>query len=150
MTKLHLDWLHANYNAAQDGPCVLWPFKTNRGYGRVQINGKRMTAHHYALTLRGGPAPDGADAAHGPCHNPLCIIHVSWKTHAENMADMHRDHSVARGQRHGSAKLNEDAVREIRRLGDLGVSTRNIAQRFMVSTRLVNMIKARSSWAWLD
>lgn len=93
-----LRWLLANYQADPDGPCVVWPYPLDmNGYGQaIFVDGRYRRPHSYATELRDGPAPQGMEAVHGSCHNPACILHVRWGTHAENMADMIRDRTTRR------------------------------------------------------
>ena len=103
--------------AVETTECILWPHaKNEHGYGRLHFNGRRWYAHRLALFLTSGAPPDGkADAAHS-CRNRDCFnpVHLSWKSSADNWADMHRDGTAPVGEAHSSAILTESAVREIR------------------------------------
>ncbi len=141
-----MDWLIANYQAPQDGPCVLWPFKAHRGYGRI---GDR-SAHAIATELREGPAPaDKPIAIHGECHNSLCIIHTRWGTYAENQADRLRDGTDNRGERNGIAKLTANEVRAIRERAASGQSQQAIADDLGITQSNVSAIVLGKSWGWL-
>jgi len=56
----------------------------------------------------------------------------------------------ARGERHGSAKLTEAAVREIRALVASGCRRCVVAARFGVSVRTVSFIVTRDTWGWVE
>ncbi len=73
--------------------CIVWPYRlTTDGYGRLDVDGKRLRAHRFVLELASGPAPGpGYEAAHAPviCHNPPCVnpAHLRWATRVENVGD---------------------------------------------------------------
>jgi len=57
---------------------------------------------------------------------------------------------AARGARHWCAKLNEQAVREVRRRLGAGESGASVARALGLDRKRVWEIKAGRSWAWLD
>ena len=70
------------------GPDTCWPWtgRTDRdGYG---VFGKKGSAHRTACELAHGAPFPRAEAAHS-CDNPPCCngAHLSWKTHAQNVAE---------------------------------------------------------------
>lgn len=73
--------------------CLTWPFATTpNGYGQIRLDGRMQSVHRLACCHVNGPAPTPKhEAAHNcgngnkGCCNPR---HLSWKTHAENMADI--------------------------------------------------------------
>ncbi len=131
--------------------CIIWPLDVDDryGYGRLRVPGKGMRhAHREALIRHTGI--EGLFACHGPCNNRACINpnHLSWGTGRSNAADRKRDGTNPRGERHGSAKLTPDDVREIR--SSVGVSQYKLAARFGVEQTTISSIQRRASWAWLD
>jgi hypothetical protein len=64
-----------------------------------------------------GPRPDGYEARHlngnGEDNH---VSNLAWGTRKENYADQRRHGVAAIGSKHGSAKLTEASVREIRAL----------------------------------
>jgi hypothetical protein len=119
--------------------CMQWlSGKLPEGYGRFWLSGGNVGAHRVSLELSGTTAPDGAQAAHAPgvCHNPSCVApdHLRWATSAENLADRDLDGTMARGERHGMAKLSSEQVSELRRLHATGDFTlTHLGRRFGVS-----------------
>jgi hypothetical protein len=121
-------YLKASIKNAGDA-CIVWKRGKSGSYGSVYVNGKDRRAHAVALELT-TPRPDGKvcsirgnrvpgdklEAAHGPCHNPLCYNpkHLSWKTRAENADDMKRDGTHQAGESHSTSTIPQwevDAMR---------------------------------------
>ena len=137
--------------ASDSDDCILWPFGTRTGYGRIQVDGAERMAHRLVLEAHSGPPPD-ADmvAAHAPvvCHNRACINprHLRWASVAENHADRILDDTHRRGERTPGSKLTEVQVIKIRK------DTRKqcvIAKDYDVSEASISLIKSGKNWGWL-
>lgn len=146
-------WAIAEFHrlrAIETDDCVEWPYGTNRaGYGQLNINGTTARCHRLALIYAScGVAPDEMQAAHGPCNNRRCmnVRHLSWKTHAENMADMLRDGTQPRGHRSPHAKLTEDDVLFILESDE---PQKDLGARYGVSESLISHIKCGRRWKHL-
>jgi hypothetical protein len=136
------------------GPDECWPWvgewQTVDGYGRMGVDGKNIRATHIALVLSGRPKPDHPRdcALHGDCSDPRCVNprHLRWGTRQENMGDKVRLGRQFRpkGELHKGAKLNDDAVREIRRSP---MKQQDLADKFGVSRVVINGIKRGRMWA---
>lgn len=133
------------------GPDECWPWIAHvneHGYGRFMLNGKSCGAHRVALLLSGGGGFGGAFALHS-CDNPPCCnpAHLRWGTHRENMDEMIlRGRSVRcspKGSAHAKAKLDEAAVRIIKRDAR---NNQQIANDFGVSRECVRDIKNGLKW----
>lgn len=136
-------------NHPGDGSCLLWPFSTTAGYGRLYFpeTGRNELAHRIAFKLTYGrwPTPCGLHL----CDIRLCFLpqHIFEGTREENNADKAAKgrEVVLRGIAHGEAKLNENAVREIRRRYD----HRNVAQlarEYGVTPGCIGFVVRRQSW----
>lgn len=146
-----LQWLKANLGQQSDA-CLLWPFsKNNHGYGRVYCEGKVRLAHRLVCELVSGPPPTpGHEAAHlCGCGHLGCVNprHLAWKTALENAADTRRHGTLARGERHGMARLTEADVRSIR--SNSGIAHQDICEKYGVSKKHIDGIRSKKSWAWL-
>lgn len=149
-------WRFAETLAAscQSSECVPWPYTpADHGYGQVQKDGRRVQAHRLVCELAHGLPPSPKHEATHDCGNGHlgCVNprHLSWKTHAGNMADklLHGTHN--RGEQHNLAKLSEDQVREI--ISSKGVmSQREIGERHGVTQSCVSHIQRGKSWSWLN
>lgn len=93
-------WLkqHVNY---VEPDCLEWPFgRDPSGYSsHCRLEGRAVRGHRaMCILVHGKPPFPKAEAAHScgnghlGCVNPT---HLSWKTHAENMADM-AEHNLKR------------------------------------------------------
>lgn len=68
------------------GSCLVWTGYTNeRGYGHIQVEGKRKRAHRYAWERANGPVPRGRVLDH-TCFTPACVevAHLRLATKSEN------------------------------------------------------------------
>lgn len=139
--------------------CECWEWKGYRlpgGYGRLFFRGqKNELAHRVAWLLTYGYMPT-CFVLH-KCDNPSCVNpnHLFTGTHRDNMEDMkHKGrarNSGMHGESHGSAKLTNDNVREIRRLLQEGqLFQREIAEQFGVARSLISLIKTGRAWKHLN
>lgn len=99
--------------------CIPGPGTHNdRGYANVKVDGAFRGAHNYVLKrVAGDPPPDKREAAH-TCRMKGCVnpAHLSWKSAKGNAEDRKRDGTEMMGEVNPKAKVNPDAVRDIRRL----------------------------------
>lgn len=133
---------------SSDDECILFPSKTsNRGYGTVYVNGRVVSAHRYAATVRHGEPPAGAYALHS-CHTRACLngMHLRWGTPVENMADKIVDGTDPRGSRNPIAKLTEAQVLDIVQSGR---TIKESAELYGVTRGAIEDIMAGRNWSWL-
>jgi hypothetical protein len=131
--------------------CWNWQlFKRKDGYGNCSISHKNrppdQLAHRLAYIVFIGPIPDGLQARH-QCHNNGCCNpgHILLGTHLDNKADDRRD-----GRPHGTAKLVEEQVREIKRLLALRIYTQaQIGTMFGVRRQTITNISTGKKWKYL-
>lgn len=103
-----------------------------RQYCRLRdANGVQRQAHRLYYERFVGPIPDGLQIDH-LCCNKLCVnpAHLEPVTAAENT-------------RRGCAKLNEEAVREIRLRLE---RPEDLAKRFGVAASTIRAVQARRAW----
>lgn len=152
-------WLHVDKSG---GPEACWPWMASRrpsGYGQIAYRGRPIGTHRLAYTLTHGPIPAGLFVCHS-CDNPPCCnpAHLFLGTHADNVADCKskgrmptgaNHHAqvnparLARGERHGMAKLRDADVSEIR---SSNKSHRELAALFGVLPSTVAAIRRGSGW----
>lgn len=137
----------------------------NQGYHKVWDGVRLQYAHRLAYQLVYGATE--LDVLHH-CDNPCCIepVHLFKGTQTDNNADRHAKGrtrsgghklkgraSSSRGERHGSVKLTETQVREIKRLAlrtyDRCCCPAALARQFGVSDSLIRGILDGRNWGWL-
>lgn len=121
------------------------------GYGRLRIGDKGYTTHRLMYEYVHGKIPDGLVIRH-KCNNRLCNNpdHLIAGTKRENNEDMALS-GINKGSKNGQSKLCEEEVEVIREVyAKGGVSTYELAERFGVSDRNINMIINRKTWGWLE
>ena len=146
------------------GTCWLWESTLTRGgYGRFYVGseGKRFgRAHRVSWEIHRGPIPEGLCVLH-KCDIPPCVRpeHLFLGDKKENMQDAARKGRLnaqkhpercARGESHGSAKLSNRDVLEIRGLPDSDYDRRTLAKKFRVSTISISRARNSSSWKHLN
>ncbi len=120
------------------------------GYIYLGRNGKLLRAHRMEWEKYYGSIPESLCVLH-VCDNPACINveHLFLGTTAENSKDMVRKGRSARGERHGSSKLTEKDIFQIRELLREGILQKEMAKTFDVTDTTISDIKLGKSWAWL-
>lgn len=147
------------------GDCWTWTgARLNpRGYGAFCLRGKNTSAHRASYVLFVGPIPKGVYVCH-ECDNPACVRpeHLFLGTPRDNWADAVSKGRINpvpppspwaggvcefnQGQRNRNAKLDDAAVREIRRLHLSGESGKSISARIGVARSTVSMILNSRTW----
>ena len=142
-----------------DGGCWNWTASCiASGYGNMGVkrDGKWrvLAAHRLAWEFYRGPIPHH-DSYHGlcvchTCDNRRCVNpeHLFLATNKGNTDDRDRKgRNVAyKGERHGSSKLTENQVREIRALPE-DIGWEEIAKKYGIGRTHVRRIRRRESWA---
>jgi hypothetical protein len=163
-------WSRVDRSGGPDS-CWLWRAgRTPEGYGKHKVNGRAWRAHRLVWVLVNGPIPAGMEVCHD-CpggDNPSCVnpAHLWLGTRLQNAGDMVAKGRSARGDRHrtrlypernhrgelhGSARLTQAQVDEIRALhrpGEYG--SRRLSRRFGVSMSTIHRILSRQSWKPID
>lgn len=132
------------------GRCWLWTAGVRGdGYGAFQAESTlQIGAHRYSYELHNGPIADGLVVMHS-CDRPLCVnpAHLALGTSAENAADSARKARRPRGSKNANAKLTEGEVLEMReRYAAGGVTHRELAADYQISTALVSFVLTRKAW----
>lgn len=135
--------------------CWLWTAAvTGVGYGAfgrgTKKDGDKRTelAHRLMFEHFNGSLPKEAVLLHS-CDVRNCVnpSHLSIGTRTDNAADRDSKQRQARGERQGSAKLNEALVREI---FDASGTQQEIADRFGITDSHVCLIKNGKAWKHLN
>lgn len=133
-----------------NGGCWLWSGATlgRPGYGNLPIKGRPTAASRASWIAHYGDVPAGKMVCH-KCDQRLCCnpAHLFLGSQTDNMRDMVAKGrgNAARGTASGNAKLNDDAVRQIRTLAGRE-SIRSIARRFNVDPMTIRAIVTGKTW----
>lgn len=143
------------------GPDACWTWTGARhrgGYGVLHTGGKcgrTVYAHRVSWMLHTGTDPANMAVCHR-CDNPPCCNprHLFLGTIADNVRDMidkGRARTAARpphlrGEAHGSAKITEANVIEIRQRSAMGEPSPTIAASFGIDPSTVRQIIRRVIW----
>jgi hypothetical protein len=134
--------------------CWIWfGSGTSEGYGRFEINGRKILAHRFSYERFVGSIPNGIMVLH-TCDQPSCVNpkHLFLGTNQTNTDDKVRkgrhakgiDHSYwCRGEQMHMSKLTEDLVIMAR---NDPRSQQVIADSLGVSQTLISLIKRRIIW----
>lgn len=116
------------------------------GYGRFNPFRKPMYAHRFSALLKYGIVRSDLDVCH-TCDNRRCVNpnHLFIGTRKENMQDAARKGRTTKGKVFRS-KLNQNEVITIREMLKNGCKTKDIADKYSVTTRTINSIRARENW----
>lgn len=131
-----------------DSKCINFTGNKCRfGYGTLRFRGIDMKTHRAVWECHNGKIPEDKIIRH-KCDNPSCcnIDHLAIGSHAENSKDMTDRNRQAYGVKNGSAKLNDDLVREIRILRDLGMGLSELGRQYGVTPTAIQSIEKRKSW----
>jgi hypothetical protein len=117
------------------------------GYGSLSIRNYPHSAHRLAFLLANGRINPDLLVMHS-CDNRRCVNpgHLSQGTDAENIADSVRKNRNQKGVTNGMAKLDNEAVIEIRRLRGSGTFVSTIAKHYGVWPACISRIVHRTRW----
>lgn len=118
------------------------------GYGGFALHGKTGHAHRASYELHFGKIPDGMHVLHR-CDNRPCVNpeHLFLGTQLDNIADKKAKERQAKGITHGSAKLTEQDVLDIRAIR--GMSQRAIGRQYGIGQAQVKDIRQGRYWKHL-
>lgn len=127
--------------------CWLWNgARSSMGYGVTTKNNKYTLAHRLSYEKEYGEIPEGLFILH-ICDNPPCINpkHLKVGTAKENTQDALKKGRMAYGKRHGLAKLNDEIVKEIRKLGKTATII-SLARKYKVDSKTISNVINKKIW----
>jgi transposase len=106
-----------------------------------------ISAHRYAYIKNKGEITVGMKVCH-TCNNPGCVNpdHLFLDTHHNNMKRMKENGRLAKGSAHGTSKLDEAKVKNIRKLYREGFSKSEIAKIYKVTPVTIAKVISGKSW----
>ena len=143
---------YGNSRQLANSPRIKKQFINERGYFCVSIsddNKRELTRRVHSLVALAfiGPRPDGREVCHLNCiktDNRPC--NLAYDTHAENVRQTVEKGLQARGTRQGAAKLDDEKVRQIRKLHAEGKRVNSLARQFGVTHGAIHHAIKRSTW----
>ena len=121
-------------------------------HGKLSVGGKGVYTHRVAYELFIGHIPDGLKICH-TCDNPGCVnpAHLFVGTNKDNTQDALMkgrlvNTAFTKGATHYKAKLDDEQVKEIRRLCAAGASRSIVAEQYGVAYQTVGDIVTRRHW----
>jgi hypothetical protein len=123
-----------------------------RGYRRAFLsrNGvvKTVKVHRLVAAAFIGPCPEGQEVRHGPGgSSDDRAVNLSYGTAQQNVHDKYRDGTMARGERHGRAKLTEAIVGEIRMRYAAGAKVNALARQYGVGHATIGRVISGAGWS---
>ena len=115
--------------------CWIWTWSLNNDYGRIEIKGKKRTAHVVSWELHNGRKVKDGYIVHHECKHKKCVnpMHLQEMTKAE-----HDEHH---------SKLTEQQVLEIRADWATGKYTQQqLAEKYDTSQPQISLIVNRKIW----
>lgn len=130
--------------------CLIWKGAiSSHGYGSVGFMGKAWMAHRASYYIHTGVDPAKNEVMH-TCDTPLCINpnHLTLGSHTDNMLDMEgkKRSRHFKGSQHGRSKLTENAVLEMRKQYESGISYQRLANQYGVSKRACMLAVKGVTW----
>jgi len=138
-----------NYKYCEETGCWLWTAsKDSWGYGHIRIDTVLTKAHRFMYSEHNGKIPEGLKVCHR-CDTPACINpeHLFLGTDADNMKDRDQKGRNAKGEMHGTSKLTEKDVIDIKNLlKTTDLKQREIAAIFNIGGDVISRIKTGNAW----
>lgn len=124
---------------------------TPDGYSRIGLkNGDirvERGVHRLVLQAFVGHCPPGQECRHlNGIKSDNRLENLAWGTKLENQNDKRLHGTIAMGESHGMAILDESHIREIRRLRSTGMTFQSIGLRFGISKQHTIRIVKGKSW----
>ena len=133
-------------NVDKTDSCWLWTGgKSGSGYGKFNVEGKHWRAHRLMYLHCFGELINDLDICHtcrNKCVNP---DHLEQKSKSENNGDDKiRDGTLLRGEKHGSSKLTNEQILDIR--SRINQTQQSIADEFGVRQAAISYILRGKRW----
>lgn len=146
-------WAKVQKLSEVNGGCWVWTAAHDKdmyGLFRICENGKKiqMRAHIYSWQLyTGRPVPPSGQICH-KCDHPYCVNpdHLFLGSTQDNTQDKVEKGRQSKGENHGSAKLTELQVREIRILSTQGKRRIELSKLYNVSSACISGIALYKEW----
>ncbi len=123
------------------------------GYAVLKFENKQIGAHQASYMIHKGKIPDGLWILHHcdvkSCTRPQHIYAGTPSRNSQDREDRKR-RPIKRGIDHPNSLLDEDEVREIKKLIKMGVTLIRISDDYGISTGAIRAIKDGVTWKHID
>lgn len=149
-----IDFIETQVLTTTSDECILWPYgRGTGGYGSLKSpQGNMIVASRYVCIRAHGAPPTEEHQASFTCHNGHngCVNprHLKWLTETENIESRVAEGRTAKGPQMPHAKLDEQKVRQIRRMYP-DTSYERLAKIFSVTPTTIANVVQRKKWAWV-
>lgn len=144
-------WSYIN-KQQNENDCWIWIGGMYQGYGSITMkkDGKKSSirTHVYSWELfTGRPVPKGLFVCH-KCDHHYCVNpqHLFLGTALDNNRDRNQKGRSSKGTKVNTCKLNEQQVRDIRKLHSEGHSTAQLSKIYNIHRSNVLHIVQKKSW----
>lgn len=129
----------------------------NRGYKLINLwdlggNKKSFSIHRLVLMVFSGEPKDKTKNIARHLNDDKLdnrIENLAWGSSKDNCSDAIKNNKNAKGEKHGSSKLSEKDVLDIRRDIENNLKQFEIANKYNISQSLVSLIKNKKNWKYL-
>lgn len=132
--------------------CWIWiGSKTKAGYGIISFGGKPISAHRLSWKIYNEEIRSEVVVRH-LCNNAVCVNpdHLAIGTIQDNADDRVKAGNQPKGSKNNKATLNEEKVKEIKSLLNIGLSGAEIGRRFNVTRTCISSIKKERTWKHVE
>ena len=148
--KTLLERFEEKYIPLTESGCWIWLASgLKQGYGRINVNGKKVLAHRLSYQLYKGAVSSKICVLH-KYDIPSCVNpdHLYLGTQADNMIDCAEKgrHSKVDGSKNPASKLTEKDIPVIRQRLKNGETQLTIAKDYGINRSKISSIKLGCTW----
>lgn len=129
---------------------ILKKQKSSNGYETVVLDRKTLSVHRLILETFKGKCPKGKTAGHkNSIRTDTRLKNLYWATYKEQWRDKEAAGTYQRGELNGSSKLNDNKVRNIRKIyikRNKKYGAAALARKYQVDISTLLSVVTRATW----